>query len=111
MEIKEEKLKDTHLIQVEGRLDAATSGEFEKAVMARIDEGETRILFDLSALVYVSSAGLRVFLVTAKRLTRQSGKMALCCLQDHVKEVFEISGFTSILSIFPNRDSAVDALK
>ena len=56
-------------------------------------------MLNLSALEFVSSAGLRVLLVTAKKLLRQNGTFALCGLQDGVRTVFEISGFLSIFQV------------
>ena len=67
-------------------------------------------MIDLSRLDYVSSAGLRVFLVAAKRMRSKDGKIALCSLQDHVQQVFDLSGFSSILSIYASREDGIKAL-
>ena len=85
-------------IAIKGRLDAVSAAAAEAAINGVIEAGASHLVLNLSGLEYVSSAGLRVLLVTAKKLSRQNGKIVLCGLQDAVREVFAISGF---LSIFP----------
>jgi anti-anti-sigma factor len=84
---------------------------FEDKILAVIDEGERQLVIDLSQLNYVSSAGLRVFLLASKRLSPAGGKLVLCSLQEPVKEVFEIVGFFSILSILGSRDEALKSFR
>jgi anti-sigma B factor antagonist len=67
-------------------------------------------VIDLSHLEYVSSSGLRVFLLAAKRLHSAEGKIVLCSLKEHVRQVFDLAGFSSILSIYGSRDDALKAL-
>lgn len=69
------------------------------------------LLIDLRELVYVSSAGLRVILMAAKRVRAKGGRIALCGLQPQVAEVFEISGFGAIVPIHADRESALAALR
>jgi anti-anti-sigma factor len=107
MVIHEEKKDGFLVLSLEGRLDAISSKVFEEKVLAVIDGGETRFVIDLSQLDYVSSAGLRVFLLASKRLTRSGGKFAICSLQEPVKQVFDIVGFYSILSISDSKDEAL----
>lgn len=66
-----------------------------------------RVVIDFAALDYISSAGLRVVLMTAKRAKQGKGTLVLCGLQPHVKEVFEISGFLKILEVAPDRLAAL----
>ena len=76
-----------------------------------LDAGNDRLLIELSQLEYISSAGLRVLLVVAKRIQQKGGKVVLCALVPNVKEVFEISGFSSIFKIFDNTADATVFLK
>ncbi len=92
-----------------GRLDAATSPEVETQIVAALDRSGAWLV-DLSEVVYISSAGLRVLLLLAKRLQGKNGKLALCGLSDGVREVFDISGFSLIFKIFPDRAPALDFL-
>ena len=59
----------------------------------------------------MSSAGLRVVLVVARDLQARNGRFAVCGLNDEVKELFEVSGFSLIVSILPDRDAAVAAVQ
>ena len=111
MNIHEERNDGVLIIGLEGRLDATSSKMFEEKTLATIDAGETRLVIDLSQLDYVSSAGLRVFLLASKRLNPAGGKLVLCSLQEPVKEVFEIVGFFSVLSILGSKDEALKSFR
>ncbi len=84
-------------IALNGRLDTTTAPELEKELKASLD-GVTALVFDLEALEYISSAGLRVLLSTQKQMNRQ-GKMKLVHVGESVMEIFEVTGFTDILTI------------
>jgi anti-anti-sigma factor len=66
------------------------------------------LLVDFKALDYISSAGLRVLLATAKRLSSEGGSLRICHLNDTVREVFEISGFSTIFSVFDTEAEALE---
>lgn len=110
MEIQEKKLNGTSIIRVDGRLDSKTSPEFEEKISATIENGTRNMILDFESLSYISSAGLRIILKTAKELKRMEGKLVLCALQDYVREVFEISGFDSFLPLVPTVDDAMEKL-
>ncbi len=99
MEILEQKLDNGYEFKVIGRLDASTSNDFEEKVIAAIENGETEIIVNFSELDYISSSGLRVLLVGAKKLKALSGSVTLSGLKKHIKEVFEIAGFTPLFTI------------
>ena len=88
------------IVKVEGRLDASSSTEAQKDLEHILDAESTRLLINLSGLEYISSAGLRVLLVVAKKMQQKGGKIVLAALTPNVKEVFEISGFSAIFKIF-----------
>jgi len=96
-------------VRLEGRLDATTSPEAEKQLLALAEGGSTRMALDCSDLEYVSSAGLRVFLSLAKRTKAAGGKLALGAPRPQVREIFEIAGFSSVLQILGTLDEAVAA--
>ncbi|WP_439814129.1 STAS domain-containing protein [Zavarzinia sp. CC-PAN008] len=110
MNISESKQGDATILGVEGRLDGNTCGDLEKKLFATIDEGSARIVLDFAGLAYVSSAGLRVVLMGAKRVKGKSGKLALCALSPNIQEVFSISGFDKILTIRKTREEALAAV-
>lgn len=84
-------------IALEGRLDTTTAPELENEIKASID-GVTALVLDFEKLDYISSAGLRVLLGTQKTMAKQ-GSLTICNVNDTVKEVFDITGFSDILNI------------
>lgn len=90
-----------------GRMDAITAPEFEAKCMSCLEAGEKRLVVDLSALEYISSAGLRSILSSAKKLKAQGGDLAFCALSGIVAEVFAMSGFAKLLPVFPTRQEAL----
>ncbi len=108
MEFKAEKRDAAMALQVFGRMDAVTAPEFENECQKHIDAGETVMVVDLAGLEFISSAGLRSILATAKKLKSAGGKMVFCNLSGMVKEVFQVSGFASM---FPMADSLDEALQ
>jgi anti-anti-sigma factor len=90
-----------------GRLDSATSGELEALLVEQLDAGCNGIVLDLADLDYISSAGLRVILMTGKRLRAAGGRLVLARMRDSVRDLFEMSGF---LGWFPLADSVEQAL-
>ncbi len=107
MEIKEEKRGEVKIIELRGRLDAVTSPAVEKRLLTLVAQGEARITFDLSSLNYVSSLGLRVLMVVAKQVQTGGGKLALATLNDSVREIFNLAGFTHLFAVFQTVDEAV----
>jgi anti-anti-sigma factor len=110
MDMSEERKADAVVLALSGRLDATSAKTFEDRILGVINSGTQRLVVDLSQLEYVSSSGLRVFLLAAKRLQPTNGKMSLCGLQDHIRQVFDLAGFSSILSIYGSRDEAIRSL-
>lgn len=110
MEISEDKKSGVVILSVTGRLDASNAAPLEQRLLALIDAGEQRLIIDGAQLDYISSAGLRALLVAAKRLRSGSGEIALAALQDPVKEVLDIAGFSSIFKLYRTAAEAVAAV-
>jgi anti-anti-sigma factor len=110
MDISEDRKADVVILALSGKLDATTAKTFEDKILTVINSGAHRLVVDLSQLDYVSSSGLRVFLFAAKRLQTTEGKLFLCGLQDHIRQVFDLAGFSSILSIYTSRDEAIKSV-
>jgi len=107
MNLKETNHEKAIVIEIEGRLDTTNFGQFEQKIMGRINDGKINILVNCSKMDYVSSSGLRVFLMALKKLTSLNGRFALCGLQSNIREIFEISGFTSIFNIYEDCGEAL----
>lgn len=85
------------VVSLEGRLDTVTAPELEKALQEIMPE-LTELTLDFAALDYISSAGLRV-LLSAQKVMNKQGKMTLTNVNEAVMEIFEVTGFTDILTI------------
>ena len=82
-----------------------------RAIRTSIEDSDRAVIMDFEKLVYISSAGLRAILLTAKSLQSRDAKLVLCSLSEQIREVFEISGFDKVLAIHPTRAAALAALK
>jgi len=96
------------VVAVDGRLDTTNYNELEAVVNKLINEGVKDVVFDLSALEYISSSGLRVMLLTLKKTSAAGGKLILCNMKEGIREIFEISGFTTIFTIMPDMNDALN---
>ena len=97
MDIRKELTGDRLDMAVIGRLDTTTAPELDAALKEALP-GVKELVLDFSALDYISSAGLRVLLSTQKTMSKQ-GSMVLTGVNEGVMEVFEITGFSGILTI------------
>lgn len=97
MEIEKRKDEKKLYVKLVGRLDTKTAPELTESLKDDLN-GVEELTFDLSELIYVSSAGLRVILSTQKTMNKQ-GSMKVTNVQDIVMEVFESTGFVDILTI------------
>lgn len=107
MELNEQKTEKCMIVSINGRLDTTNYSILEKKLMDMIEVHEDKILIDCSNMDYVSSSGLRILLMALKKITLAKGKFVLCSLQDNIREIFEISGFTNIFEIYGNREEAL----
>ncbi len=91
----------------QGRLDGSNAQEFQGDLSEAISTDDRGVVLDLADLSYISSAGLRVILMTTKALQRQSTELAVCSLSDPIREVFEISGFDKIIPVWGSQPDAI----
>jgi|SRR5262245_27460609 anti-anti-sigma factor len=107
MDISEARIADVVILALSGKLHATTAKMFEEKIMEAINSGTQRLVVDLSQLDYVSSSGLRIFVMAAKRLRSTGGRIVLCSVIDHVRQVLDLAGFSSFLPIYNSRDEAI----
>jgi len=105
LEVREDRREAGLLVSPVGRIDSNTSGELERVLLARA--AEPRLVVDLSGVEYVSSAGLRVFLMLARKVKAAGGRLALCSLPASVKQVFDLAGFTTLFTVEPSVEQAL----
>ena len=107
MQINTRESDEVLVVDIEGRLDTTTSG-YGYDEMVRIAKGGNRkVLVNLKALKYVSSAGLRVLLTAAKLVQASGGQIKFCEPTDVVKEALAFSGITSLLSVYGSEGEAI----
>lgn len=99
MEIQSEEIAEALVLHASGRLDGTSAGEFERTVLARLDSPPSKLVLDLAGVEYVSSAGLRAILLAAKRGKSVGCVVAVCGLREPVREVFEVSGFGTVVEM------------
>lgn len=85
-------------MELVGRLNTSTAPELDAEIKNSV-EGVSELIMDLKELEYISSAGLRVILSGSKLMTKKQGQFSVTNVRDTVKEVFEVTGFDSILNI------------
>lgn len=85
-------------IKLEGKLDTTTAPELKEALDSALD-GATELVMDISDLIYISSAGLRVLLSTHKIMSAKGGSMVITGANETVMEIFDMTGFSDFLNI------------
>jgi anti-anti-sigma factor len=109
MQISVKTAKEVKVLAFEGSLDTQTSPDAQTQLTQLMEGGDKKILVNFEKLHYISSAGLRILLATAKQLKTADGELRICDLNEVVKEVFDISGFSTIFKIFENETDALDS--
>jgi len=107
MNITTRDANDVKIVAIEGELDLDSSSEAEKQLTRMREDGIKKMLLDLGKLEFISSAGLRVLLATAQELKVAGGDLRVCNLNETVKEVFDVSGFSTLLMVLDNEAKAL----
>ena len=109
MDIQVQTVGAATLVIAAGRLDFGAAPAFEKTLeqVFATAPPDSSVIIDCGTLEYVSSAGLRVFLLGARSAQRRGVSFALCTLMPAVREVFDLSGFSRIIPVYPDRAAAL----
>ncbi len=108
MQISVKTTNEVKILAFEGKLDTGTSPDAQQQLTRLIEAGGNRFLVNFEKLDYISSSGLRVLLTAAKKLKGIDGELRICSPNEVVREVFEISGFTTIFKVFGSESEALD---
>ena len=108
MRITTNRENDIMILGIIGKLDAATSKDFQEKFLEFIDKGDTKFIIDCSQLDYISSAGIRVFYFFLRKLENKDGKIVFCALNNNIKRVFDIVDLPSDFPIFSSIDDAYE---
>ena len=111
MEFSHEQADDVATVKLAGRLDSSNAQSTEENFSQVLAGAAPHLAIDMSGLDYISSAGLRVLLVVAKKVQQAQGKVVLFALVPNVREVFSISGFDKIFAIYPDAATALAAIR
>ncbi len=111
MEFVHESAGGVVVAKLSGRLDSLSAPSAEEQLTHLIGSGTPRLVIDLSLLDYISSAGLRVLLVMARKVQQAHGKLCLFGLAPGVREVFSISGFDTIFTVRDDAAAAMEAVR
>jgi anti-anti-sigma factor len=107
LSINTEKKANSLVFTLGGRIDASCAKDLETQCLEWIEKGEKQMVLDLSQVNFISSAGLRVILLVAKRLEPNGGRVKLAGLNATLMDVFEISGFSKLFVIVPSVEDAL----
>jgi anti-anti-sigma factor len=109
MEVIEDRMGNATMLRVVGRVDSSVAKIFESKV-ADVASRDGAIVVDLREMNYVSSAGLRSFIMLAKHARTKNQTISLCAMREEVAEIFEISGLLELFSIHDTVEAAIAGL-
>lgn len=109
MQLRETREGDIYIIEISGRMDTINSKEIEAKLDSLLENNNAKIIIDLAAVDYISSVGLRVLLAALKKQREQKGSMKLVSLQPFVKDIFKMTGFDKIFSIYSTQEEAMNS--
>lgn len=99
------------LLHAEGRISILTADDFHDEILKIIARSRYDVIVDASDVNYLSTAGLRVFLILSRRLTIANRSLHICNLKPYILEVFQTIGFDNLIPTYPDLDSALDAIQ
>lgn len=108
MEITIKEFKHCNMVSVVGRVDSATAPQFTQALDAQMEKGIFKLVVDMSALEYMSSAGFRALLAAQRNCKRYNrGEVFLATVPDRIREALELAGFTELFKTYADPLEAV----
>jgi anti-sigma B factor antagonist/stage II sporulation protein AA (anti-sigma F factor antagonist) len=107
LQISLEEVEHRVILRLDGRIDASSAPLLERKIDKLIEENHHYLLLDFLKVDYLSSAGMRVLLSTAKKLKSKKGDLVLFALSDDVAEIIKMAGFDKVLHICPSEKEAL----
>jgi anti-anti-sigma factor len=101
LSISSSRNQNSLIVTLDGRIDANSAKALEQQCLTWIEDGHQQMVLDLTSVNFISSAGLRAILLIAKKLEQAKGEIKLCGLNNTLKDVFDISGFSKLFVIVP----------
>lgn len=110
MEITASRTGEHLVLTLTGRMDGTGAQQVTAAIQQNLTDHDVVLIFDLGGVDYLSSAGLRVFQESARKMKERQGRVAVCQIQDFVRRIFTAGGFLRIITEFPTTDAALAAM-
>jgi len=110
LEVNSNEINGVVIVKLLGNLDTNTAPDAETEINKWLEKGALKMVINLEQTNYVSSAGLRIFLATAKKITASGGVVKLCSANDVVQEILDISGFSTILDVKKTEEEALASI-
>ena len=110
MDIQWERKNGAVVAVIIGRVDGGNADEFRRLLEAGIEPGDTALILDLEQLAFISSAGLRVGLIIARKFNEPGKRFGVCTLPTHVRGVLTASGFDQMIAVYESRAAALSAI-
>ncbi len=111
MVIKQERFENYAIITAEGRLEVNYFDEFKIIIDELVAAGLKNIIIDCKDLFFISSAGLRVIIMTLKEMQKVQGRLMFAALHDNIRSVFVITGYAQLLEIYETTEDAVQSIQ
>ena len=110
MELVVNQIGDVTVVRISGNLNTETTPQAQSQLQRIIENGAKKMVIDFEKLEYISSSGLRLLAIAAKQMTPVSERMRVCNLSDVVQEVFDISGFATLIPVSPSQAAALEEM-
>ncbi len=110
MDIQWERQDGVLIATVIGRIDGSTAEAFHQLLESGIEPGDTALLLDLEQLTFISSPGLRVGLIIARKFNEPGKRFGVCTLPTHIRGVITVSGFDQVIAVYESRAAALSAI-
>lgn len=107
MEISENRLDRFVVLAPYGRLDSINTPKLQQALQQSLDQGDAHLIINFDQVEYISSMGLSVLLSAAKKIKKLNGSVALVQMNDRIRSIMDVSGFTGIFQIYPSIQDAM----
>lgn len=109
LDIEDRDVDGVSVVDFFGKMNTSTSPEAEKYLNELVDQGANNMVLNLEELDFTSSTGLRVILATGKKLTASGGKLVICSPNITVKDVLDMSGFSTMFAVFDTEAEALES--
>ena len=109
--VKWDSAGDIRIAEMDGRIDSGNASHVAELLDKGIEAGGESLILDFGGVSYISSAGLRLCLILARRLSGPQQRFAICSLSQHIREVITTSGFDTLMPVHDSRDDAIQALQ